>query len=81
MTRVFFYDAPAKACGTSSLAITKVGSRAVFVCGRRFVRQGTRYSRYAEAVIIHELLHSLGLGENPSSSDHITERVLARCGR
>jgi hypothetical protein len=26
------------------------------------------------------MLHSLGLGENPPTSDHITARVLARCG-
>jgi hypothetical protein len=31
--------------------------------------------------VIHEVLHSLGLGENPPSSDHITERVRARCGQ
>jgi len=35
---------------------------------------------YAEAVIIHETLHSLGLGENPPTSDEITWRVFSRCG-
>ena len=35
---------------------------------------------YAEAVIIHETLHSLGLGENPPSSQAITHRVLQQCG-
>jgi len=34
----------------------------------------------AEAVIIHETLHSLGLGENPPTSDEITRRVFSRCG-
>jgi hypothetical protein len=33
----------------------------------------------AEAVIIHEMLHTLGLGENPPSSTEITFRVLNRC--
>ena len=33
-----------------------------------------------EAVIIHETLHSLGLGENPPTSDEITWRVFSRCG-
>jgi len=30
--------------------------------------------------MIHEALHTLGLGENPPTSAEITERVLARCG-
>jgi hypothetical protein len=44
------------------------------------VRQAERSARYAEAVLIHEALHSLGLGENPPLSDYITERIQARCG-
>jgi hypothetical protein len=40
----------------------------------------SRNSRNAEAIVIHEWLHSLGLGENPPSSDYITTRVRARCG-
>ena len=31
-------------------------------------------------VLIHEMLHSLGLGEGPPSSLEITRGVLARCG-
>jgi hypothetical protein len=77
---VFFYDAPQSICGTSNLALTKPGSRAIFVCGARFVREMKGGSRHGEAVLIHELLHSLGLGENPPSSDSITDRVMARCG-
>jgi hypothetical protein len=79
LNRVFFYDAPESLCGTSNLAITSRESRAVLVCGPRFVREMTRNPRYAEATIIHEMLHSLGLGENPPSSDYIGDRVLARC--
>lgn len=77
---VFFYDAPERLCGTSSLAVTVPGSRAVFVCGPRFVRAMRRDSRHVEAALIHETLHSLGLGENPPTSDEITARVRARCG-
>jgi hypothetical protein len=33
------------------------------------------------AAFIHEILHTLGLEENPPSSSQITRRVLARCGR
>ena len=35
----------------------------------------------AAAIVIHEELHSLGLGENPPSSLEITQRVLSRCAR
>jgi hypothetical protein len=38
-----------------------------------------RNSRHAEALLIHEMLHSLGLGENPPTSHQITARVRARC--
>lgn len=76
---VFFYDAPPNVCRTSELARTQPGSRAILVCGARFARQMGRGPRHAEAVLIHEALHSLGLGENPPSSDYITERVRARC--
>ena len=79
--RIFFYDAPSRLCGTSSLALTRPESRVIFVCGSRFVRQMGTDSRHAEAILIHEMLHSLGLGENPPSSDYITERVRARCGQ
>ena len=80
VTQVFFYDAPESACRAANLAITKPGSRAIFVCGARFQREMSRNSRNAEAIVIHEWLHSLGLGENPPSSDYITGRVRARCG-
>ena len=33
-----------------------------------------------EILLIHELLHSLGLGENPPTSAQITNTVMARCG-
>jgi hypothetical protein len=79
--RVFFYDAPERLCGTANLALTTPGSRAVFVCGPRVVREMKRDSRHVEAALIHEMLHSLGLGENPPSSDFITGQVQARCGQ
>jgi hypothetical protein len=33
------------------------------------------------AVVIHELLHTIGLGENPPSPEYITARVQDRCRR
>jgi len=80
-SRVFFYDAPEWACRGGNLAVTQPGSRAIFVCGARFQKAMAKNSRNAEAIVIHELLHSLGLGENPPSSDYITSRVRARCGQ
>ena len=81
MGQVFFYDAPEWACRAANLAVTKPGNRAIFVCGARFQKEMSRNSRNAEAIVIHEVLHSLGLGENPPSSDHITGRVRAQCGQ
>jgi hypothetical protein len=36
-------------------------------------------SPLAEAMVIHEMLHTLGLGEDPPSTFEITERVRERC--
>jgi hypothetical protein len=58
-------------------AITQVGSHVVFICPARFLEA----SQERELTIIHEMLHSLGLGENPPSSREITGRVMARCGK
>jgi hypothetical protein len=61
------------------LAVTSPGSRAVFVCPQ-FSAWQRRDTRFAEAIVIHEVLHTLGLRENPPSSREVTRRVLARCG-
>jgi hypothetical protein len=64
-------------CARPVLASTQIGSSVVFVCLRPFalLRPVER-----EAVVIHEMLHSLGLGENPPESGAITAQVLSRCG-
>jgi hypothetical protein len=65
-------------CGGNTAAFTQPGSRVIFVCGTYFDkiwRVGD-----AEIVIIHEILHSLGLGENPPSTEEITKQVATRCG-
>ncbi|HJS57146.1 MAG TPA: hypothetical protein VKA01_03500 [Vicinamibacteria bacterium] len=63
------------------LAMTQPGSRAIWICGRQFTREYERGDPgLTEAVLIHEALHALGLGENPPSSMSITTRVRARCG-
>lgn len=61
------------------LAFTVVGSRVIHVCGRAFARAAQRDAEEARATIVHELLHSLGLGENPPSPRDITYRVKELC--
>jgi hypothetical protein len=63
----------------SVMAFTAPGHRVVFVCGRRFLDEWSRHPSTAAAVVIHEALHTLGLGENPPSSMQITRRVQERC--
>jgi hypothetical protein len=60
-------------------AFTTRGSRVIHVCGSRFL-QFSGNTKGGEIVLIHELLHSLGLGENPPNSSWITTAVLKRCG-
>jgi hypothetical protein len=62
------------------LAFTAPGSHVVYICTGWFRETFELNPARTETVIIHESLHSLGLGENPPSSHEITERVLARCG-
>ena len=69
-----------KACSSkATLAVTAPGSRVVFICPTAFVEAVAGNPEHAEATLIHEMLHSLGLGENPPRSSEITERVLSRC--
>src|SRR5262245_35553903 len=62
------------------LAVTSPGSRTVRICPQ-FAQRQLRDPALAEVVILHEALHTLGLGENPPLSTVITNRVAARCGR
>jgi hypothetical protein len=62
------------------IAGTTPGSRVVYLCGTRFWRLQAHDPVRAEAILIHEFLHTLGLPENPPDSRTITEAVLARCG-
>lgn len=78
--RLFFYDGTdRKLCrGRGAAAMTLPGSKVVYVCPAQF-REVARQPRNAQATVIHELLHTLGLGENPPSSREITRRVIERC--
>jgi hypothetical protein len=63
------------------MAFTSPGSRVVFVCRDQFDAMRRKNEGLAANILIHEALHSLGLGENPPDSKFITARVQARCGR
>jgi hypothetical protein len=77
---VFAEDRHLRSCRSKdTLAVTEPGSRVVFVCPTAFARAVSANPEHAEATLIHEMLHTLGLGENPPSSREITARVLARC--
>lgn len=54
--------------GDEAYAFTKPGSRVVYICGRAFKYLASRDTVRAQAIVIHEALHTLGLGENPPSS-------------
>jgi hypothetical protein len=52
----------------------------VKVGGRVSPGPAARQASQAEIAVIHEALHTLGLGENPPDSREITRRVAERCG-
>jgi hypothetical protein len=64
-------------CASPGAAAFTAGGAAVFVCGTSF----RRLSRGERAnALIHEMLHTLGLREDPPTSTEITRRVWERCG-
>jgi hypothetical protein len=56
------------------------GVARVVVC-KPFLRTVDRERATAEVYVIHEMLHTLGLGENPPRSQQITQAVKRRCAR
>jgi hypothetical protein len=78
-----FYDGGGKArcADRATLASTSPGSRVVYICSPQFAEKQHREPGLAAALIIHEELHSLGLAENPPSSQAITAQVISRCGK
>jgi hypothetical protein len=83
LASLLFYDGATQApCALErTLAFTAPGSTVVFVCPTQFVRESRRDPFLAEAALIHEGLHSLGLRENPPTSAAITSRVMNHCGQ
>ena len=83
----FVDGAPLPACQNAAVMMAATpGVPRVFVCPEGVGRINSRLSRVefrsgslAEAMVIHEMLHTLGLGENPPTTLEITERVRDRC--
>ena len=66
-------------CRRSSVQMVTTGkSRYVYVCPQ-FRQFEHRRPELAPVLVIHETLHTLGLGENPPTSVEITSRIYARC--
>ena len=61
-----------------SQLLTARGVTRVLVC-RSFLQTVAQERVTAEVYVIHEMLHTLGLGENPPTSQEITRRVKSRC--
>lgn len=62
------------------MAATNPGDRIIRLCSP-FRSLALSDPSHAANLLIHEELHSLGLGENPPSSHEITRKVVERCGR
>ena len=61
-----------------SQLLTSAGVPRVFVC-KSFLETVYQSRAMAEVYVIHEMLHTLGLGENPPTSHDITRQVVKRC--
>jgi hypothetical protein len=86
LRRVPFVDGSGiRACRPEGvLMVARPGRVPVYVCPAgsvsRLSRDATRHPFRAELALIHEMLHTLGLGEDPPSSEQISRRVEQRCG-
>jgi hypothetical protein len=82
LDRLVFQDGSRRApCASPAiLAFTHPRSDTVYVCASQFKRAVQNDPTHAEMILIHEMLHTLGLRENPPTSLEITARVTERCG-
>jgi len=80
LARVAFLDGRARrSCrGGRFELLSTPGSARVLVCPS-FQRTVWRDRTLAEVYVIHEMLHTLGLGEDPPTSYEITDQVERRC--
>ena len=83
----FLNGAALPLCRRNTAALTSVpGLPPIYVCPAsgghlrsRLAEVEAENPSLAEAMVIHEMLHTLGLGENPPAPSEITARVRARC--
>jgi len=73
-------ERPCRALQSRTMAFTAPRARIIHVCAIRFKDLFVRNAPIAEIVVIHEFLHTIGLGENPPTTDAITAQVRRRCG-
>lgn len=73
--------------GPRVLLVATPGMGSVGVCPMggdpfttRFAQVQLRNPSLAEFLVIHEMLHTLGLGEDPPTGEEITGQVRLRCG-
>lgn len=59
--------------------VARVDDPYVRVCPRQFSAFATRQPTKAAGIVVHEQLHTLGLGEDPPSSEAISRQVFYRC--
>ena len=81
--RVWFVDGagtPICQRDERTAAFTAPGHQVVHICTARFGKSFENEIVAAEIIVIHEMLHTLGLAENPPSTREITEQVRRRCG-
>jgi hypothetical protein len=82
LTMVIFIDGSRETpCRSGVVAFTTPGGRVVRVCIDELKRTWQQDPEHTVASFIHEMLHTLGLDENPPSSAEITRRVVAGCRR
>ena len=77
---LFIDGARDELCTKGVMAFTAPGSRVVRLCATEVTRTSQVWRDYVAVALIHEMLHTLGLNENPPASHEITRRVLDRCG-
>ena len=88
-TVTFLNGSRTRSCrqGSKVLLVATPGVGSVAVCpmggdpfSTRFAQVQLRDPSFAEFIVIHEMLHTLGLGEDPPTSEEITRQVRLRCG-
>jgi len=81
LAQITFLDGTGhRSCDNGAQLFTFPRAGRVYVC-KRFLQTVWRQRIEAEVYLIHEVLHTLGLGENPPTSLEITRRVERRCVR